>query len=40
MENIFKNFADKIAAVVVEPVAANMGVVPPKEGSAVFKEYN
>lgn len=36
VENIFKNFADKIAAVVVEPVAANMGVVPPKEGFLQF----
>lgn len=36
VENIFKNFADKIAAVVVEPVAANMGVVPPKEGFLKF----
>ena len=32
LEEIFKNFGDKIAAVILEPVAANMGVVPPKEG--------
>ncbi|MDN7226983.1 glutamate-1-semialdehyde 2,1-aminomutase [Planococcus sp. N064] len=28
----FKEFGDDIAAVIVEPVAGNMGVVPPKEG--------
>ena len=32
LKEIFKNFGDKIAAVILEPVAANMGVVPPKEG--------
>ncbi|HBL16019.1 MAG: glutamate-1-semialdehyde-2,1-aminomutase [Elusimicrobia bacterium GWA2_69_24] len=29
---IFKRFGREIAAVIVEPVAANMGVVPPREG--------
>ncbi len=29
---IFEEFPQEIAAVIVEPVAANMGVVPPKEG--------
>ena len=29
VEQIFKTYAGKIAAVIVEPVAANMGVVPP-----------
>ncbi|QDY46233.1 glutamate-1-semialdehyde-2,1-aminomutase [Planococcus glaciei] len=28
----FKEFGDDIAAVIVEPVAGNMGVVPPKDG--------
>ena len=28
----FENFGDDIAAVIVEPVAGNMGVVPPNEG--------
>lgn len=32
IENIFKNHTGEIAAVIVEPVAANMGVVPPKPG--------
>ena len=32
MENIFKQYPGKIAAVIVEPVAANMGVVPPAPG--------
>ena len=29
---LFEEYKGKIAAIVVEPVAANMGVVPPKEG--------
>lgn len=29
---LFDNYKDKIAALIVEPVAANMGVVPPKPG--------
>ena len=33
---LFEEYKGKIAAIVVEPVAANMGVVPPKEG---FLEY-
>lgn len=33
---LFDQYKDKIAAVVVEPVAANMGVVPPKEGFLQF----
>jgi glutamate-1-semialdehyde 2,1-aminomutase len=32
VENIFKQYPGKIAAVIVEPVAANMGVVPPAFG--------
>jgi glutamate-1-semialdehyde 2,1-aminomutase len=32
VEKLFTAHKDKIACVIVEPVAANMGVVPPKEG--------
>jgi len=32
VENVFKMHSGKIAAVIVEPVAANMGVVPPATG--------
>ena len=32
LQRLFEEFPDQIAAVIVEPVAANMGVVPPKEG--------
>ena len=32
VERIFQAHAGKIAAVIVEPVAANMGVVPPAPG--------
>lgn len=32
MEELFASMEEKIAAVIVEPVAANMGVVPPKPG--------
>jgi len=32
VENIFKKHPEKIAAIIVEPVAANMGVVPPAPG--------
>lgn len=32
VEKLFEANKDQIAAVIVEPVAANMGVVPPKEG--------
>src|SRR6202041_2685766 len=32
VENLFKQHPGKIAAVIVEPVAANMGVVPPAPG--------
>src|SRR5262249_50777085 len=32
VEKLFAQHKDKIAAVIVEPVAANMGVVPPAEG--------
>ena len=32
LEEIFAVHGEKIAAVIIEPVAANMGVVPPKEG--------
>ncbi|MGN0468637.1 MAG: glutamate-1-semialdehyde 2,1-aminomutase [Acutalibacteraceae bacterium] len=33
---LFEKFGEDIAAVVVEPVAANMGVVPPKDGFLPF----
>src|SRR5260370_15988108 len=32
VEKLFKEHKDKIAALIVEPIAANMGVVLPKEG--------
>lgn len=32
VKNVFQTHKDKIAAVLVEPIAANMGVVPPAEG--------
>ncbi len=32
VKNIFRIYPDQIAAVIVEPVAGNMGVVPPVEG--------
>lgn len=32
MRNVFGEHGDEIAAILVEPVAANMGVVPPREG--------
>jgi glutamate-1-semialdehyde 2,1-aminomutase len=32
VENVFKKHPGKIAAVIVEPVAANMGIVPPAPG--------
>jgi glutamate-1-semialdehyde 2,1-aminomutase len=32
VEQIFQQHRDKIAAVIVEPIAANMGVVPPENG--------
>ncbi len=32
VERIFRHHQEKIAAIIVEPVAANMGVVPPSEG--------
>lgn len=32
VSSLFEKFPEEIAAVIVEPVAANMGVVPPKEG--------
>ena len=31
VQDLFTKYADQIAAVIVEPVAGNMGVVPPKE---------
>jgi glutamate-1-semialdehyde 2,1-aminomutase len=31
-ERLFSQYPEEIAAVIVEPVAANMGVVPPKDG--------
>ncbi len=32
IEQLFENHAEEIAAIIVEPVAANMGVVPPQPG--------
>lgn len=32
VEQLFNSFAEEIAAIIVEPVAANMGVVPPQSG--------
>src|SRR5438445_2139544 len=32
VERVFSPYKDKIAAVIVEPIAANMGVVPPETG--------
>ena len=32
VEALFDEYPKEIAAVIVEPVAANMGVVPPKKG--------
>lgn len=32
VERLFEEYGSRIAAVITEPVAANMGVVPPKEG--------
>jgi glutamate-1-semialdehyde 2,1-aminomutase len=32
VKQAFKEYGKEIAAVIVEPVAANMGVIPPKEG--------
>jgi len=32
VEKLFKKYGDKIAAVILEPVAANMGVIPPQKG--------
>jgi glutamate-1-semialdehyde 2,1-aminomutase len=32
VEDIFRRFPEQVAAVIVEPVAGNMGVVPPLEG--------
>lgn len=36
VKELFEKFGDKIAAIIVEPVAANMGVVLPKDG---FLQY-
>ncbi len=32
VENLFEQYKGQIAAIIVEPIAANMGVVPPKSG--------
>lgn len=45
VQRLFDEFPDEIAAVIVEPVGANMGVVPPKEGfleslRAMCTKYN
>ncbi len=36
VRELFENNKDQIAALIVEPVAANMGVVPPEEGFLEF----
>ena len=36
VRELFENNKDQIAALIVEPVAANMGVVPPEEGFLQF----
>lgn len=36
VQNLFDEYGDRIAAVIVEPVAANMGVVLPEEGFLEF----
>ncbi len=36
VEELFRQHGERIAAVIVEPVAANMGVVPPAEGFLQF----
>lgn len=36
VEDLFKEYGDKIAAVIIEPVAANMGVVLPQKGFLQF----
>lgn len=36
VSELFEAYGDQIACVIVEPVAANMGVVPPKEGFLQF----
>lgn len=45
VKDLFDKFGSEIAGVIVEPCAANMGVVPPKEGFLTFlrnitKQYN
>lgn len=36
VSQLFEKYGDNIACIIVEPVAANMGVVPPKEGFLQF----
>lgn len=36
VRDLFEHYGDDIAALIVEPCAANMGVVPPKEGFLAF----
>lgn len=36
VRELMEQYGDKVAAIIVEPVAANMGVVPPKEGFLKF----
>lgn len=36
VEKLFDRYADEIACVIVEPCAANMGVIPPKDGFLQF----
>lgn len=36
VKEVFEKFGEEIAAVIVEPVPANMGVIPPKEGFLKF----
>ncbi|MEZ5314759.1 MAG: glutamate-1-semialdehyde 2,1-aminomutase [Chlamydiales bacterium] len=36
LEETFSKYGEQIAAVIIEPIAANMGVVPPKDGYLEF----
>jgi len=39
VEDLFEKYGDNIAAIIVEPVAANMGVVLPKDGFLLYLRY-
>ncbi|MFC1496895.1 glutamate-1-semialdehyde 2,1-aminomutase [Verrucomicrobiota bacterium] len=36
MREVFENFGNEIACIIVEPIAANMGVIPPESGYLQF----